>query len=90
VRERIEICETGTPHTMQRYSLNPQGSIYGYASSPTSHSIHRPDARTSVPGLYLAGAWTFPGPGFTGTMVSGYRTAGLIFEDVEGAKPAAA
>ena len=90
VRERIEICETGTPHTMQRYSLNPQGSIYGYASTPTSHTIHRPDARTSVPGLYLAGAWTFPGPGFTGTMVSGYRTAGLVFEDIEGTKPAAA
>ena len=84
VRERIEICEVGTPHTMQRYSWNPDGSIYGYASTPSSHSIHRPDARTSVPGLYLAGAWTFPGAGFTGTMHSGYRTAGLIFEDFEG------
>jgi len=81
IRERIEICEVGTPHTMQRYSWNPNGSIYGYASTPTSHTIHRPDARTSVPGLYLAGAWTFPGAGFTGTMISGYRTAGLVMED---------
>ena len=84
VRERIEVIETGTPHTMHRYSSNPDGSIYGYASSPTAHSIHRPEARSSVPGLYLAGAWTFPGPGFSGTMHSGYRTAGLIVEDVEG------
>lgn len=84
VRERIEVIETGTPHTMERYSSNPDGSIYGYASSPTTHSIHRPEARSSVPGLYLAGAWTFPGPGFSGTMHSGYRTAGLIIEDVEG------
>jgi phytoene dehydrogenase-like protein len=84
VRERIEVIETGTPHTMQRYSSNPEGSIYGYASSPTSHSIHRPEARSSVPGLYLAGAWTFPGPGFTGTMASGHRTAGLVIEDFEG------
>jgi prolycopene isomerase len=84
VRERIEICETGTPHTMQRYSWNPEGSIYGYAAAPHTHSIHRPEARTSVPGLYLAGAWTFPGAGFTGAMVSGHRTAGLVFEDVEG------
>jgi prolycopene isomerase len=81
VRERIEICETGTPHTMQRYSWNPTGSIYGYASSPTSHSIFRPEPRTSVAGLYLAGAWTFPGPGFTGTMMSGWNTAGLVLED---------
>jgi prolycopene isomerase len=84
LRERIEICETGTPHTMQRYSMNPAGAIYGYASSPTSHSIHRPEPRTSVPGLYLAGAWTFPGAGFTGTMMSGWNTARLVFEDVEG------
>ena len=84
LRERIEVVEVGTPHTMERYSSNPQGSIYGYASSPSSHSIHRPEARSSVPGLYLAGAWTFPGPGFSGAMHSGHRTAGLVIEDFEG------
>jgi phytoene dehydrogenase-like protein len=41
-RERIEVCETGTPHTMSRYSINPLRSIYGYAFTPSSHSIHRP------------------------------------------------
>ena len=69
---------------MQRYSWNPTGSIYGYASTPTSHSVHRPQPRASLPGLYLAGAWTFPGAGFTGTMTSGWHTAGLVFEDIEG------
>jgi prolycopene isomerase len=90
VRERIEICETGTPHTMKRYSWNPLGSIYGYAFTPESHSVHRPQPRTSVPGLYLAGAWTFPGAGFTGTMISGHHTAGLVFEDIEGRHAAGA
>ena len=71
---------------MQRYSMNPLGAIYGYANTPTSHSIHRPQPRTTVPGLYLAGAWTFPGAGFTGAMMSGWNTAGLVFEDVEGRK----
>ncbi len=84
VRDRIDVCETGTPRTMKRYSWNPSGSIYGYAYTPSSHSIFRPSPRTSVPGLYLAGAWTFPGAGFGGTMVSGYNTAGLVFEDMEG------
>ena len=84
VRERIEVIETGTPHTMNRYSSNPEGAIYGYASTPSGHSFHRPDARSSVPGLYLAGAWTFPGPGFSGTMHSGHRSAGLVIEDFEG------
>ncbi len=83
-RERIEVCETGTPHTMQRYSWNPDGAIYGYAFTPESHSIFRPQPRSSVPGLYLAGAWTFPGAGFSGTMISGQNTAKLVFEDMEG------
>jgi prolycopene isomerase len=87
VRERIEICETGTPRTMRRYTSNPAGSIYGYASTVTSHSIHRPQPRTSVPGLYLAGAWTFPAAGFGGTMASGFNTARLVMEDIEGSEP---
>ena len=69
---------------MGRYSRNPLGSIYGYAFTPESHTIFQPQPRTSLPGLYLAGPWTFPGAGFGGTMVSGHNTAGLIFQDVEG------
>jgi phytoene dehydrogenase-like protein len=83
-RERIEICELGTPRTMERYSRNPLGSIYGYSSTVTSHSVHRPQPRTSVPGLYLAGAWTFPAGGFLGAFISGLNTARLVAEDVEG------
>jgi prolycopene isomerase len=86
-RERIEICETGTPRTMTRYTRNPLGTIYGYSSTPTSHSIHRPQPRTSVPGLYLAGAWTFPAGGFQGAISSGLNTARLVAEDVEGGTP---
>jgi prolycopene isomerase len=84
VRDRIEVIETGTPRTMMRYSSNPGGSIYGYALAPDSHSVFRPQPRTSAPGLYLAGAWTFPAPGFGGAISSGNNTAGLIFEDMEG------
>ena len=83
VRDRIEVCEVGTPHTMARYTANPQGSIYGYSSEVDSHTIHRPQPRSSVSGLYLAGAWTFPGPGFTGAMASGFNTAKMVMEDAE-------
>ena len=83
LRERIEVCETGTPHTMRRYSWNPGGAIYGYAITPTSHSVLRPQPRTSVPGLYLAGAWTFPAAGFQGAMHSGHHTADLVCQDLE-------
>jgi phytoene dehydrogenase-like protein len=40
-----------------------------------------------VPGLYLAGAWTFPAGGFQGTIGSGLNTARLVAEDVEGGPP---
>jgi prolycopene isomerase len=85
IRDRIEICEVGTPHTMWRYSWNPLGAIYGYANSPDAHSVFRPGPKTPIPGLYLAGAWTFPSGGFEGAMVSGENTARLIFDEIEGA-----
>lgn len=90
LRERIEICETGTPHTMRRYSWNPGGAIYGYAITPKSHTVLRPRPRTSVPGLYLAGAWTFPAAGFQGAMTSGRHTADLVCQDLEVGVPAKA
>ena len=80
-RDRIEVCEVGTPHTMARYTSNPNGSIYGYASEVDSHTIHRPAPKTSVSGLYLAGAWTFPGPGFNGAIMSGLNTAREVLGD---------
>jgi phytoene dehydrogenase-like protein len=81
VRERMEVCEVGTPHTMARYTANPEGSIYGYSSEVDSHTFHRPAPKSTVSGLYLAGAWTFPGPGFGGAMASGFNTAQEILKD---------
>jgi prolycopene isomerase len=81
-RDLIEVQETGTPHTMRRYSWNPEGAIYGVAATPQSHSHRRPQPRTSVAGLYLAGAWTFPAGGFLGAMISGLNTADLIRADL--------
>ncbi len=78
IRERIEVIEVGTPHTMERYTGNPGGAVYGYASTPMGHSIFRPKPDTPMQGLYLASAWTFPGPGFGGTLAGGANTAGII------------
>ncbi|RMF23668.1 MAG: NAD(P)/FAD-dependent oxidoreductase [Deltaproteobacteria bacterium] len=84
IRDRIEVIEVGTPKTMYEYSLNPEGAVYGYANLPSTHTIFRPQQRTPIPGLYLAGAWTFPGPGFGGAMTSGYLAAQLILADARG------
>lgn len=85
IRDRIEAIEVGTPKTMYDYSLSPNGAIYGSASSATTHTVFRPQQRTPVPGLYLAGAWTFPGAGFGGALTSGYICANLILQDAKAA-----
>jgi prolycopene isomerase len=82
LRADLEIVETGTPRTMARYSWNPAGAIYGVAASPRHHPLRRPRPRTSVPGLYLAGAWTFPAGGFHGAITSGLHTATLVLSDL--------
>jgi all-trans-retinol 13,14-reductase len=76
IRDRIEVIEVGTPHTMERYTLNPNGAVSGYAL--TSNQRPNLNPRTPVTGLFLAGAWTFPGPGFGGTTMSGANTARII------------
>ncbi len=81
VRDRIEAIEVGTPKTMYDYSLSPGGAVYGFAMGATTHTVFRPAQRTPVPGLYLAGAWTFPGAGFGGALTSGYICADLILKD---------
>lgn len=83
VRDRIEVVEVGTPKTMKDYSLSPNGAVYGYAASATTHTVFRPGQRTHLPGLYLAGAWTFPGAGFGGALRSGYTAAQLILADAK-------
>lgn len=84
IRSRIEVMEVGTPYTMWRYTLNPEGAIYGYANTVSNHTILRPAPKTPVPGLYLAGSWTFPGAGFGGAMFSGANTASMLLSDMEG------
>jgi all-trans-retinol 13,14-reductase len=34
ITKEIEHYEVGTPKTIQRYTLNPEGSVYGFAQTP--------------------------------------------------------
>ncbi|HJL60903.1 MAG TPA: hypothetical protein QF517_03015, partial [Pseudomonadales bacterium] len=69
------------PHTMARYTQNPEGSVYGYSSELNSHASLPPDPDTTVPGLYLASVWSRSGHGFAGAMGSGLTAAGLVLRE---------
>lgn len=71
-RAALEFVEVGTPLTVRRYTLNPEGAVYGFAQNPG-----RPmDYLSALPGnIYVASAWGKFGGGFSGSIYSGYMTA---------------
>ena len=67
----IEVLEAGSPHTMTKYTGSFQGSINGFAQSVDQAGLSRRfPMRYPVKGLYHVGAWTFPGGGYVGAMLS--------------------
>ncbi|NQT27595.1 NAD(P)/FAD-dependent oxidoreductase [candidate division KSB1 bacterium] len=75
IREEIEYYEVGTPTTIRRYTLNPEGTAYGYAQLPGQTGRKRVKIKSPIPNLFFASAWTEPGHGFTGAIISGYWCA---------------
>jgi phytoene dehydrogenase-like protein len=67
----IKVCETGTPRTMTRYTSNPAGSFYGFEQSVDQAGLlKRFGQKYPIKGLYQVGAWTFPGAGYIGALMS--------------------
>ena len=57
------------------------GALYGRASHGWLATFLRPQARTKIPGLYLAGGSTHPGPGVPMAALSGMRAAEVLLSD---------
>ena len=75
ILQHIIFYEIGTAKTIQRYTLNPKGTPYGYAQSPSQSGPARMAAKSPVKNMYFASAWCFPGGGFTGSISGGYWAA---------------
>ena len=78
LRASLRLAEAATPRTMERYTRNSGGAIYGFDVTPAQVGPGRLDNETPLAGLYLAGHWTRPGGGVAGVVRSGMRTAGLV------------
>ncbi len=82
--ENIIFHEAATPITLERYTGNELGAMYGLATTPGQFGRHRPPNRTSIKGLYLAGHYTRPAHGIVGAATSGSFTARMILSKLNG------
>jgi prolycopene isomerase len=80
-RDQLTFVETATPLTLERYTLNHQGAIYGWDYSTSQIGSRRPDHQTPITGLYLSGHWTQPGATSLRVLSSGIHTAQLILRN---------
>jgi phytoene dehydrogenase-like protein len=76
--DAVEHAELATPR-VRWYTLDPGGTAYGFAQTP-SQSLFDRRIESPVSNLAVASAWTFPGEGFTGAVVSGYLAAGSVLQ----------
>jgi phytoene desaturase len=82
LRDSVHFAEGGTPRTMERYTRNSDGAIYGWALAPEQVGPGRPSNETPIPGLWLAGHWAQPGGGIYGVVTSGVNAArGILGPD---------
>jgi len=71
-----------TPLDFDRLFPATGGALYGRASHGWMASFARPGSRTRVPGLYVAGGSTHPGPGVPMAALSGRLAAAALLADL--------
>jgi phytoene dehydrogenase-like protein len=80
IGSHIVTKEMATPLTMKKFTNNSDGAIYGYSHITSQSGVNRLTNETPVKGLYLAGAYTYPGAGFSSVITSGYKAAELVLK----------
>ena len=80
----IVMQEAATPLTIRRFTGNTAGAIYGFDQTVDNAFMNRLEVKTPLRGLYLAGAWSSPGGGYEGALLSGKGACKSMIEDWQG------
>jgi len=80
LRSHLLFYEAATPLTLERYTGNEMGAMYGLASTPQQVGNLRPPHQTPVPGLFQVGHYTRPSHGIVGASLSGFIGARIILK----------
>jgi len=78
IKEHLLYVDSASPRTMERYTLNRKGSVYGWAMTPAQTAVNRLQQETPLNNFYFVGHWTTPGCGITSVAVSGWSLAKKI------------
>ncbi len=73
-------ARTAPPDFARRFP-GSLGALYGRSPEGPAATFARPTARSTMPGLYLAGGGTHPGPGVPMAALSGKHAAAAILSD---------
>jgi all-trans-retinol 13,14-reductase len=79
--DAIEVKEIGTPLTNIRYTGNYRGAIYGWNQTVDNSGNRRFPNKTPIKNLYLSGAWTSPGHGYSAVILSGLQCFAEIMKE---------
>ncbi len=82
LRSHLLFFEAATPLTLERFTGNEKGAMYGLASTPQQIGNLRPSHLTFIPGLFQVGHYTHPSHGIVGASLSGLFGARTILRQM--------
>ncbi|MBA4033321.1 MAG: CrtD protein [Bradyrhizobium sp.] len=86
IQRQPDAMQVTTPADFNRMFPATGGALYGRSSHGWTASFQRPGVRTKIPGLYLAGGSTHPGPGVPMAALAGRSAAASLLADLTSPK----
>lgn len=80
LRKKLVYQEFSTPSTIQRFTFNPEGAIYGWKKTVSQQGVSSIASKVSIEGLYFTGHWSQDAHGAYGVMRSGRKTAEQLLD----------